>query len=104
VASSASGNYRLADNDAWWQITQNRYLRECGRDREDLRNVIKDQRHFRARSSTPPPRSPVRDVTPSGRGGFCAIAPSLRQVVWPEKFKAGHIDKYDGSSNLEEFI
>jgi hypothetical protein len=46
----------------------------------------------------------VRDVTPSGRGGFCAIAPSLRQVVWPEKFKAGHIDKYDGSSNLEEFI
>jgi hypothetical protein len=28
----------------------------------------------------------------------------LRQVVCPEKFKAGHIDKYDGSSNPEEFI
>jgi hypothetical protein len=46
----------------------------------------------------------VRDVTPSGSCGFCALAPSLRQVVWPEKFKAGHIDKYDGSSNPEEFI
>jgi hypothetical protein len=46
----------------------------------------------------------VSDVTPSGRGGFCALAPSLRQVVWLEKFKAGHIDKYDGSNNPEEFI
>jgi hypothetical protein len=32
------------------------------------------------------------------------LAPPLRQVVWLEKFKAGHIDKYDGSSNPEEFI
>jgi hypothetical protein len=24
--------------------------------------------------------------------------------VWPEKFKPRHIDKYDGSSNPEEFI
>jgi hypothetical protein len=46
----------------------------------------------------------VRDVTPSGRGNFCALAPSLRQVVWPEKFKAEHINKYDGSSNPEELI
>jgi hypothetical protein len=28
----------------------------------------------------------------------------LRQVVRPDKFKAGHIDKYDGSSNPKEFI
>jgi hypothetical protein len=41
---------------------------------------------------------------PSGRGGFRALVPSLRQVVWPEKFKTGHIDKYDGSNNPEEFI
>jgi hypothetical protein len=32
------------------------------------------------------------------------LAPSLRQVVWPEKFKARHIDKYDVSNNPEEFI
>jgi hypothetical protein len=32
------------------------------------------------------------------------LAPSLRQVVWPHKFKVGHIDKYDGSSNPKEFI
>jgi hypothetical protein len=56
------------------------------------------------RSPTPPRRSLKRYVTPSGRGGFHALAPSLRQVVWPDKFKAGHIDKYDGSSNPEEFI
>jgi hypothetical protein len=46
----------------------------------------------------------VRDVTPSRRGGFCALASSLRQVIWTNKFKPEHIDKYDGSSNLEEFI
>jgi hypothetical protein len=46
----------------------------------------------------------VRDVTPTGRGGLRALAPSLRQVVWPEKFKAGHINKYDGSRNHKEFI
>jgi hypothetical protein len=51
-----------------------------------------------------PWHSSARDVTPSGRGGFCGLAPPLRQFVWPEKFKAGHIDKYDGSSNPEEFI
>jgi hypothetical protein len=35
---------------------------------------------------------------------FCALAAPLRQVVSPEKFKYRHIDKYDGSSNPEEFI
>jgi hypothetical protein len=45
----------------------------------------------------------VRDVTPS-EGGFHDLTPSLRQVICPEKFKAGHIDKYDRSSNPEEFI
>jgi hypothetical protein len=43
----------------------------------------------------------VRDVTPLGRGDFRALAPSLRQVVWLEKFKVRHIDKYDGFSNPE---
>jgi hypothetical protein len=28
----------------------------------------------------------------------------LRQVRWPYKFKTGNIDRYDGSSNLEESI
>jgi hypothetical protein len=46
----------------------------------------------------------VRDVTPSGKGSFRALAQSLRQVVWPEKCNTGHINKYDGSSNLEDFI
>jgi hypothetical protein len=39
-----------------------------------------------------------------GRGSFRTLAPPLRQVVWSKKFKAGHIDKYDKSSNPEEFI
>jgi hypothetical protein len=37
-------------------------------------------------------------------GGFCGLASSLRQIIWSEKFKPDHIDKYDGSSNPEEFI
>jgi hypothetical protein len=28
----------------------------------------------------------------------------LRQVRWPDKFKTGNIDRYDGSSNPEGFI
>jgi hypothetical protein len=83
---------------------QNHRQWKYGHDRDDLCNVIDYRRHLKARSSTPPQRSPARDVTPSGRGGFCALASSLKQVVWSEKFKPGHIDKYDGSNNPEEFI
>jgi hypothetical protein len=42
IASSASDNRRLADNDAHRWITQNRQMRECSHDREDLHNVIDD--------------------------------------------------------------
>jgi hypothetical protein len=72
-------------------------MREYYRDRDD-------RRHLRVRSPTPPRCSPVRDVTLSGRDNFRALALPLRQVVWPKKFKAEHIDKYDRSSNPEEFI
>jgi hypothetical protein len=100
----ASSNHRLANNDAWRQITQNHHLQETGHDHDDLCNVIEDRRHLRARSSTPPRRSLAGDIIQSGRGGFRALAAPLRQVRWPEKFKAGHIDKYDGYNNPEEFI
>jgi hypothetical protein len=56
---------------------------------------------LRARSLTPQRRSPARDVTPSGRGGFHGLASPLRQVIWLEKFKAGHIDKYDAPTILK---
>jgi hypothetical protein len=32
------------------------------------------------------------------------LAGPLREVQWLAKFKAGHIDQYDGSSNPEKFI
>jgi hypothetical protein len=35
---------------------------------------------------------------------FHALARPLGEVRWPTKFKAGHIDQYDDSSNPEEFI
>jgi hypothetical protein len=104
ATSLISGNCCLADNDAHRRITQNCYLLECDRDCEDLRNIIGDWRHLRVRSPTHPRRSPARDVTPSGRGGFCAMAPLFSQVVWLDKFKAGHIDKYNGFSNPKDFI
>jgi hypothetical protein len=46
----------------------------------------------------------VQAPTPSGRGTFHALAPKLQHVTWLDRFKPGPIDKYDGSSNLEEFI
>jgi hypothetical protein len=79
-------------------------MQDYNHDHDDLHNIIDDQSHLRARSPTPPWCSPARDVTSSGRGSFHALAPPLRQVVWPEKFKATHINKYDGSSNPKEFI
>jgi hypothetical protein len=39
-----------------------------------------------------------------GKSGFLALAGPLRQVRWPDKFKTSNIDRYDGSSNPEEFI
>jgi hypothetical protein len=53
---------------------------------------------------SPPWYSPVWEPTPSGRGVFRALAPELRQVAWPDKFKPGLINKYDSFSNPEEFI
>jgi hypothetical protein len=39
-----------------------------------------------------------------GKSGFGALAGLLRQVRWPDKFNTGNIDRYDDSSNPEEFI
>jgi hypothetical protein len=77
---------------------------ECSHDLDDLHNVNDDRRHLRVRSPSPPRCSLARDVTPSWRGGFRALAAPLRQVIWLKKFRAGHINKYDGSRNPEKFI
>jgi hypothetical protein len=104
ATSSVSGNRRLADNDIRRRITQNHNMQEydCGRD--DLRNVIEDRRHIRSRTPTPPRRSLVGDVVVVKRSGFRALAGPLREVRWPDKFKAGNIDQYDGPTNPEELI
>jgi hypothetical protein len=104
ASSSASPNQYLAENNAHQHITQNLNMWEYGRNRDDLRNIIKDQRHLRDRIASPPQRSLVRDFTPKGRSGFLTLAGPLTEVRWPAKFKASHIDQYDGSSNPEEFI
>jgi hypothetical protein len=54
VASSFSPNRRLAGNDARRRITQNRNVREYDRDRDDLRNVIENRKHFQDRTPSPP--------------------------------------------------
>jgi hypothetical protein len=58
----------------------------------------------RARKLSPQRHSLVQATTSPGRGTFHALAPGLRQVTWPNNFKPGPINKYDGSSNPEEFI
>jgi hypothetical protein len=104
ATSSASPRRHLSERDARRRITQNRNAWEYDRNQNDLRNVIEDQRCIRDRTPSPPPRVLTRDVTPTGRSGFRALAKPLREVRWLAKFKAGHIDRYDGSSNPEEFI
>jgi hypothetical protein len=104
AAFSASPNRHLAKNDARRCITQNRNAWEYGRNRDDLRNIIKDRRRIRDRTPSPLQRFLARDVTPIERSGFRALAEPLREVRWPAKFKAGHIDQYDDSCNPEEFI
>jgi hypothetical protein len=104
AASSASPNRHLAENDVRWCITQNCNTREYGCNRDDLRNIIEDRRHIQDRTSSSPQRFLARGITPTGRSGFRALAGPLREVRWPTKFMAGHIDQYDGSSNPEEFI
>jgi hypothetical protein len=104
VASSASPNHHLSEHDARQQITQNRTAREFGHEWDDLRNVIKDRRCLKLKMSSPPRRSLAEDIAPMGKSGFCALVGPLRQVQWPDKFKTGNIDRYDGSSNPEEFI
>jgi hypothetical protein len=104
ATSSARPNQHLSEHDARRRITQNRNAREYGRNQNDLCNVIEDRRRIRDRTPSPPPRFLARDVTPTGRSVFRDLAGPLREVRWPAKFKAGHIDRYDGSSNPEEFI
>jgi hypothetical protein len=104
AVSSASPNRRLSKHDARQRITQNRVAREYDHDRDYLRNAIEDRRRLRLRTPSPPRRSLAEDVAPVGRSGFCALAGPVRQVQWLDKFKIGNIDRYDGSSNHEEFI
>jgi hypothetical protein len=54
AVSSASPNCRLSEHDARRRITQNHAAREYGHERDDLRNVIENQRHLRRRSPSPP--------------------------------------------------
>jgi hypothetical protein len=104
AASSASPNCHLSEHDARWRITQNHAAWEYEHERDDLCNVIEDQRHPRLRTPSPPRWSLVEDVAPLEKSGFRALAGPLRQVRWPDKFKTGNINWYDDSSNPEEFI
>jgi hypothetical protein len=104
ATSSTSPRWHLSKRDAHRHIMQNHNTREYNRNQNDLRNILEDQRCIRHRTPSPPPRVLTRDVTPTGRSGFHALAGPLREVRWLPKFKADHIDRYDGSSNPEEFI
>jgi hypothetical protein len=104
AASSTSPNPHLSEHDARRCITQNCAAREYGRERDDLRNVIEDRRRLKLRTSSPPRWSLAEEVALMGKSGLCALTGPLIQVRLPDKFKTGNIDRYDGSSNTEEFI
>jgi hypothetical protein len=94
----------MSEHDARRRFTQNRAAWEYGREQDDIRNVIEDKGRLRLRTTSPPRQSLVEDVAPVEKSGFRALAGPHRQVRWPDKFKTGNIDWYDGSSNPEEFI
>jgi hypothetical protein len=104
AVSSASPNRHLSKHDVRRRVTHNRNAQEYGCNWDDLRNVIEDWRRIRNKTPSPPSRFLARDITPTGRSEFHTLAGPLREVRWPAKFKAGHIDRYDSSSNPEEFI
>jgi hypothetical protein len=104
AASSASPNHRSSKHDARWRITQIRAAWEYGCDQDDLRNVIEERRHLGLRTPSPPRRSLAENVAPVGKSGYRALVGPLRQIWWPDKFRTGNIDRYDGSRNPKEFI
>jgi hypothetical protein len=104
AVSSASPNHRSSEHDAQRCITKIRAAREYGRDWDDLCNVIEDRRCLMLRTPSPPWQSLSGDVAPVGKSRFRALAGPLSQVWWPNMFKTGNINRYDGSSNPEEFI
>jgi hypothetical protein len=54
AASSVSPNRYLFEHDARRHITQNRNAREYGCERDDLCNVMEDQRRLKLRTPSPP--------------------------------------------------
>jgi hypothetical protein len=67
AASSAIPNHRLSEHNARRRITQSRAAQEYGPERDDLRNVIEDQRHLRCRTPSLPRWSLAEDVAPMGK-------------------------------------
>jgi hypothetical protein len=55
AASSASSRQYLSEHDACHCITQDRNVREYGRNQNDLRNIIEDRRRIRDRTPSPSP-------------------------------------------------
>jgi hypothetical protein len=86
----------MADYDARRRITQNCNMREIGRDRDNLRNVLEDWRHLRARLLTPLRRSLAGDDVPLGKGGFRASAALLRDVRCPVGSRPGTLTSIMG--------
>jgi hypothetical protein len=77
AASSASPNCCLSEHDARRHVTQNNAAREYGCERDDLRNVIEDQRRLRLRTPSPSRRSLAEDVALMGKSEFRALARPL---------------------------
>ena len=50
-----------------------------------------------------PPSTSAAD-TNSGASGYRALAPALRRVRWPTKFKPDVPEKYDGKLHPSEFL
>jgi hypothetical protein len=68
------------------------------------RNLEKDFDSHALSRRSPSAREAYLPSSPGVTGGCMALAPHLRMVVWPRKFRTHLPEKYDGTVNPVEFL
>jgi hypothetical protein len=67
-------------------------------------NLEKDFSSLSLVCEVPTPQAVHSPSSPAALGGFMALAPHPRMVVWPRKFWHHLPKKYDGTVNPAEFL
>nr|AAT77397.1 putative polyprotein [Oryza sativa Japonica Group] len=91
--NTGHGRRRIDDDDG------DRHRDNSARRRQDSRDPGRHPRNHRHPRRTHDRRQPT-----APNAGCRAFGRSLRDVRWPERFRPGAIEKYDGSTDPKEFL